>query len=166
MWTPDTLAGAYLSSSEKVGKITPGTAGARSIPGSRRERGTIVPDSPTFQTRRSAREQSWPGGAARRLEEPVWIAAGHPIAGAPGGKASRWVRMAQPSSGDGYGMHFPLHVGVEVAVVHLGGDPDRPVILGAVPNARTNTPVRDANATESQIKTRSGIRITFDDQYT
>jgi len=31
-----------------------------------------------------------------------------------GGKASRYVRMMQPYEGSDYGMHFPLHKGVEV----------------------------------------------------
>jgi len=31
------------------------------------------------------------------------------LVGQPGGRASRWVRLAQPSSGTGYGIHFPLH---------------------------------------------------------
>lgn len=85
------------------------------------------------------------------------------LAGQPGGRASRWVRMAQASSGPGYGIHFPLHIGVEVAIGHLDGDPDRPIILASPPNAETVTPVRDANATQSKIRTKTGIRITFDD---
>jgi type VI secretion system secreted protein VgrG len=80
-----------------------------------------------------------------------------------GGKASRWVRMAQPSAGNGYGMHFPLHVGTEVAIMHVNGDPDRPIIIGAVPNAETLSPVNSNNATHSQIKTGSGLLIEFDD---
>jgi type VI secretion system secreted protein VgrG len=79
------------------------------------------------------------------------------------GRASRWIRMAQPSSGEGYGIHFPLHVGVEVLLAHVRGDPDRPVIVGAVPNASTVTPVTRDNATQSQVRTRSGILMEFED---
>src|SRR5262249_23709591 len=51
-----------------------------------------------------------------------------------GGKASRWIRMAQPYAGAGYGQHHPLHKGTEVLITHIDGDPDRPIITGAVPN--------------------------------
>lgn len=46
-------------------------------------------------------------------------------AGTSGGSASRWVRRAQPSAGAGYGMHMPLHIGTEVAIAHVNGDPSR-----------------------------------------
>lgn len=85
------------------------------------------------------------------------------LVGRPGGKASRWVRLAQPASGAGYGIHFPLHIGVEVAVSHIDGDPDRPIIMNSPPNAETRTPVSDANPTQSQIITQTGIRMTWDD---
>ena len=80
-----------------------------------------------------------------------------------GGQASRWVRRVQPSAGAGYGMHLPLHVGTEVAVAHVRGDPDRPVILGAVPNAATESPITQASATQSRIRTGSGVTIELDD---
>ncbi len=85
------------------------------------------------------------------------------LAGQFGGKASRWVRLAQPASGPGFGIHFPLHIGVEVIVAHLGGDPDRPIIVASPPNAETVTPVTRANATQSRIRTRTGIQLTWDD---
>jgi len=48
------------------------------------------------------------------------------------GQASKLVRMAQPHSGEGYGMHFPLRPGVEVMITFVDGDPDRPIFqLGA-----------------------------------
>ena len=81
----------------------------------------------------------------------------------PGGRASRWVRMSQASSGPDYGMHLPLHIGCEVALIHVDGDPDRPVILGAVPNADTMSPVTQLDATKSRIRTRSGILVEMED---
>lgn len=81
----------------------------------------------------------------------------------PGGKASSWIRMAQPSAGQNYGIHFPLHIGTEVAIIHLDGDPDRPLIMGSVPNADTMSPVVQDSATQSRIKTKSGILVEFDD---
>ncbi len=85
------------------------------------------------------------------------------LAGVAGGKASRWIRMAQPASGSGFGVQFPLHVGTEVLLIHVNGDPDRPVIISSVPNFETASPVTSANATQSQIRTRHGISVTFDD---
>lgn len=84
-------------------------------------------------------------------------------AGAPGGRASCWMRLAQTFAGPGYGMHFPLHVGTEVLVAHVDGDPDRPLIVGAVPNPATITPAIDANATQSVIRTKAGIVQEYED---
>lgn len=86
------------------------------------------------------------------------------LAGKAGGKASRWIRMAQPASGSGYGVQFPLHIGTEVALIHVNGDPDRPLIMSSVPNHETASPVNSGNPTQSQIRTRHGITVTFDDQ--
>lgn len=85
------------------------------------------------------------------------------IGGKPGGRASRWCRAIQTSSGSGYGMHFPLHSGTEVLIIHLDGDPDRPVIAGSVANAETPSPVTSANASQSALKTRHGISFVFTD---
>src|SRR5262249_1940767 len=52
-----------------------------------------------------------------------------------GGKASTWIRMLQPHGGDIEGFHFPLRAGTEVMCAFAGGDPDRPFIVGVVPNA-------------------------------
>ena len=49
-----------------------------------------------------------------------------------GDKASTWLRMMQPHAGSPEGMHFPLRKGTEVLLAFLRGDPDRPIIAGAV----------------------------------
>lgn len=85
------------------------------------------------------------------------------ISGQKGLKASRWIRMAQPYSGAGYGSHFPLHKGTEVLLTHLDGDPDRPIIVGSVPNTHTVSPSTGSNATQSVVQTASGIRIEMED---
>lgn len=77
--------------------------------------------------------------------------------------ASRRVPMAQPYSGAAYGMHFPLHTGAEVVVVHVDGDLDRPVIVGTVPHGATPTPVAEGNATQSAIVTHNRIVMEFED---
>jgi type VI secretion system secreted protein VgrG len=83
-----------------------------------------------------------------------------------GTKASRWIRMAQAYAGPGYGTHHPLHKGTEVLLAHVDGDPDRPIIVGSVPNAHTVSPSTGANATQSVMQTASGIRIVAEDLQT
>ncbi|WP_224240787.1 type VI secretion system Vgr family protein [Hyalangium gracile] len=104
-------------------------------------------------------------GAAAPLDEQGRYHVLMPIdtVGRAGGRASRAVRMLQASSGANYGMHLPLHVGTEVAIGHVNGDPDRPVIIGSVPNPETMTPVVEDNATQSVIRTRAGIHVEFED---
>ncbi|MCK5097489.1 MAG: hypothetical protein KAR45_05265, partial [Desulfobacteraceae bacterium] len=70
-----------------------------------------------------------------------------------GGKASAWFRMMQPYAGQNQGMHFPLHKGTEVLLTFIDGNPDRPVIAGAMPNPETSSPVTDKNQTKSVIQT-------------
>jgi type VI secretion system secreted protein VgrG len=78
-------------------------------------------------------------------------------------RSSAPVRMAQPHAGDGYGMHFPLKPGVEVTVTFVDGDPDRPIISGAVPNPVTMSPVTGREAVMNRIKTGSGILLQIKD---
>ena len=79
-------------------------------------------------------------------------------------RSSAPVRMAQPHAGDGYGMHFPLKPSVEVTVTFVDGDPDRPIISGAVPNPVTTSPVTRREATLNRLKTQSGAMIEFKDR--
>ncbi len=79
-------------------------------------------------------------------------------------KDSHAVRMAQPYAGESFGMHFPLHVDTEVLVGHKDGDPDRPVILSAVPNPKKKSPVVGENATQCVIKTGAGNMIRMEDK--
>lgn len=79
------------------------------------------------------------------------------------GNASTLVRMMQPHGGEIEGFHFPLRKGTEVAVTFMGGDPDRPVISGVVPNALTPSPVTSANHTKNVIQTGGRNRMEFED---
>lgn len=76
-------------------------------------------------------------------------------------KASHAVRMAQPFAGPNYGMHFPLRRGTEVLLVFADGDPDRPVIAGAVYNPSSPSPVVASNAQKHQLKSSSGAVFEF-----
>jgi type VI secretion system secreted protein VgrG len=78
-----------------------------------------------------------------------------------GSKASHPVRMAQPFAGHGNGMHFPLLPGTEVLIAFANGDPDRPVIVGAVPNPVSPAPVVAAEAHTHRIRSSQGVTIEF-----
>ncbi|MDR2141037.1 MAG: type VI secretion system tip protein VgrG [Deltaproteobacteria bacterium] len=86
------------------------------------------------------------------------------ISGRGGGKASAWVRMAQPYVGNGYGQHFPLTPGAEVLLTFVDGNPDRPVISGAVPNAETKSLITSSTAALSGLGTKGGGSLLFHDK--
>jgi type VI secretion system secreted protein VgrG len=73
------------------------------------------------------------------------------------------VRMAQPYAGSSFGAHFPLDVDVEVLVGYEEGNPDRPVILSAVPNPKKESPVVGENSTQCVVKSASGNMIRMED---
>jgi len=79
------------------------------------------------------------------------------------GSRSTWVRMLQPHGGAVEGHHFPLRKGTEVHIVFLGGDPDRPVIVGAAHNAETPSVVTQSNYTKNMIRTGSNNYIEMED---
>jgi type VI secretion system VgrG family protein len=85
------------------------------------------------------------------------------LSGSGEGKASRFIRMAQPYGGKSHGMHFPLHKGTEVIWACIDGDPDRPIIIGTVPNPLNPSVVTDSNYTKNVIRTASGSFLEFND---
>jgi type VI secretion system secreted protein VgrG len=80
------------------------------------------------------------------------------------GKASTRVRMLQPHAGNPEGFHFPLRKGTEVHLAFVGGDPDRPLIVGAVPNPLNPNMVTKDNATHNVLQTGGETRIEIEDQ--
>ncbi|MDR2340374.1 MAG: type VI secretion system tip protein VgrG [Deltaproteobacteria bacterium] len=77
------------------------------------------------------------------------------------GKASCWLRQAQPSVGVGLGQSFPLTPGTEVLLSFVDGNPDRPLIQGAIPNGETGSMVNDQYASQAGIGTRGGSGLAF-----
>jgi type VI secretion system secreted protein VgrG len=70
--------------------------------------------------------------------------------------SSCWMHVNQPWGGTGYGGTNLPRIGQEVLVDFLGGDPDRPVILGRVYTALQPTPYKlPANKTQSGWKSNS-----------
>ena len=90
--------------------------------------------------------------------------------GAPDERASCWVRAMQgPWAGGGWGFQFVPRVGMEVAVSFLDGDPDRPVIVGALFNGQNVPPwelptLRTCSGMRSQSVGGVGFHeLSFDD---
>lgn len=81
------------------------------------------------------------------------------LSGRKDGKASEYVRKTQPYGGGKYGMHFPLHKGTEVLVNFIDGNPDRPVITGALFNEEKDDIVN--NSGEEWCKITSGGKNEF-----
>jgi len=80
------------------------------------------------------------------------------------GKASTWVRKMQPHAGSVEGWHFPERKGTEVVCAFMGGDPDRPVIVGAIPTAVHPSPVTSTNNTKNVIQTGGRNRFEMEDE--
>jgi type VI secretion system secreted protein VgrG len=78
-------------------------------------------------------------------------------------QGSHWIRMAQALAGPGYGWSFPLRKGVEVLVAFEDGDPDRPVISGALYHETAPNPVTAMSPTKNRLRTQSGVLFEIDD---
>lgn len=73
-----------------------------------------------------------------------------------GETSSCWIRVAQSWAGKGFGQLVTPRIGQEVVVSFLEGDPDRPLITGAVYNGTNMPPVElPANPTRSTFKTNT-----------
>ncbi len=71
-------------------------------------------------------------------------------------QSSCWMRVAQAWAGSGWGFQFIPRIGMEVLVSFLGGDQDRPVVVGCLYNAQNPPPhPLPGNATRSGIRTNS-----------
>lgn len=82
----------------------------------------------------------------------------------PEGLASARVRMMQPYAGENRGMQFPMARGTEVLLTFVDGDPDRPLIAGAVSSPTQMGPVNADNQTESVIQTGGNNKIRMGDE--
>lgn len=73
-------------------------------------------------------------------------------------KSSCWLRVAQAWAGAGWGGLFIPRIGQEVVVSFIEGDPDRPIVIGAVYNGANKPPYPlPDEKTRSTIKTNSSL---------
>ncbi len=84
---------------------------------------------------------------------------------------SVWMRVVQPWAGAGYGFQFFPRVGMEVLVTFLGGDTDRPIVVGSLYNGTHATPeplperlTRSGIRTQSTPKGGGFNELSFDDK--
>jgi len=79
-------------------------------------------------------------------------------AGASGSdRDSAWLRVASGWAGERYGAISLPRVGDEVVVVFMGGDPDKPLVIGSVHGARTPPPSFSRNSVLPGDRHLSGI---------
>lgn len=76
--------------------------------------------------------------------------------GAGDDTSSCWIRPMQPWAGAGWGTQFIPRIGMEVLVGFVGGDTDRPVVLGSLYNGANAPPFNlPEEKTTSGLRTRS-----------
>lgn len=79
-------------------------------------------------------------------------------------RGSAWMRMMSPYSGQGHGMAWPLLKGTEVVIGFMGGDPDQPFILGAVPNSENKNVLNANNSHLGGFESSSGNYMVVNDK--
>jgi type VI secretion system secreted protein VgrG len=78
-------------------------------------------------------------------------------------KSSCWIRVSQAWGGRGWGSVNLPHVGHEVVVSFLEGDPDRPLVTGRVYNGENMKAMgMPENKTQSAIRDHSGNEIVME----
>ena len=86
--------------------------------------------------------------------------------GMGGSAPSAPARMMMPNAGAKRGMYWMPEVGDEVVVAFEGGDPNAPIVLGALYNGGSPAPDQARPSSDNNIRTlvsRSGHEITLDD---
>lgn len=72
------------------------------------------------------------------------------------GTDTKWIRVTQPWAGAGWGSQVIPRIGMEAVVSFEDGDPDRPVIVGLLPNPNMKVPEElPKNKTRLNIKSQT-----------
>ncbi|TVR49535.1 MAG: type VI secretion system tip protein VgrG, partial [Planctomycetota bacterium] len=74
---------------------------------------------------------------------------------------SRRIRLLQFAPGGDGGLHFTIGSDSEVALVHHGGDPDRPLIAGTLPDRSRPSVVTGSSADANRWRTTAGHRLDW-----
>ena len=79
---------------------------------------------------------------------------------------SCWVRVVQQFAGKGWGANFVPRIGQEVVINYINGDPDRPLVTGAVYNGTNDGPNYTATQSgwKTAIKDSKFNELRFDDK--
>ncbi len=79
-------------------------------------------------------------------------------------KRTCFLRMAYSYAGGNHGIQFPPLAGDEVVVDFIDGDPDKPLITGAVYNGLNRPPLKPEEKIENIIRTPAQHRLHFSDR--
>jgi type VI secretion system VgrG family protein len=113
-----------------------------------------VPGPQTAMVYGPTNEDVWTDELGRVLVKFDWDRTQKGQAG--GETTSCWLRVTQGWAGPKWGMQFLPRVGEEVLVDFIGGDPDRPIVVGRVYNAVHKPPFElKKYRLQSGIKTRA-----------
>lgn len=88
----------------------------------------------------------------------------------PKTEASPWIRCMQINGGpisqgaESVGFHFPLYDGAEVLIGFLQNDPNRPIIVGSLPNKINKSVVTNINAFENRWRTKADNELIMIDK--
>lgn len=75
----------------------------------------------------------------------------------------RAISALTPYAGNGFGLHCPLHADTQVLTLCLNGNPDQPVILGALYHARQDNPVTASQPHHNRLRSYAGHELLLDD---
>jgi type VI secretion system secreted protein VgrG len=135
----------------------------RAIPASRAYRPPRTTPCPRIYGLVTGIIDAGPGGSHRRAQIDdhgrYWVRFLFDTSPPGDAPPSRRIRMVQNHVGENYGTHLPLKAGTEVVISFIDGDPDRPLIVGAVYNPLKPSPVIDESAIVHRVKTQTGITI-------
>ncbi|MCP4277082.1 MAG: type VI secretion system tip protein VgrG [Gammaproteobacteria bacterium] len=77
---------------------------------------------------------------------------------------SCWLRVAQAYAGAGWGASFVPRLNQEVLVDFIGGDPDRPVVVGALYNKDNQGPAYTSTQSGFKTSSKKFNELRFDDK--